>query len=99
MAEFWKIFGEKFWVENSDVPINRHRQESAFFKGIGIGKNRHWLRQNLPIPKPILCRLHYKSCTACSALPINYLKYTNKLSQIVISVCLSFVLTISTKII
>ena len=26
----------------SDVPINRHRQESSFFDGIGIGKDRHW---------------------------------------------------------
>jgi len=29
-------------VENSDVPINWHRQESAFFNGIHIvDRNRH----------------------------------------------------------
>ena len=28
-------------LKSSDVPINRHRQVSALFEGIGIGKNRH----------------------------------------------------------
>jgi len=36
----------KFSIERSDVPINRHRQESAFFEGIGKNQHRQTLKES-----------------------------------------------------